>query len=164
MLSETELRKHLKWQSLNEIPKFPFKTFDQARMEILNGKYGIAVDNTKANAISSYVRTRLGVFFSLFLSWVPWLCVFVSIVLALALGRWGFLWGIVFSVIALLLANPYGFLKTLRKRFGIIGDIVLLVLVFVALRGSFSDNTLSFGLFTLFSLLVCCKPYLLPRK
>lgn len=150
MLNETELRKHLRWQSVDQIPKFPFRSFDQTRREILNGKFGIAVDNTKANAISSYVRTRAGIFTSLFLSWVPWLCVLVSVVLAVVFGKWGFLWGMLFSVIALLLANPFGFLKPFRKPFGAIADIILLALTFFALRILFSDNTLSFGLFSLF--------------
>ena len=103
---EAELRNTLHWQKVEDIPNFPWHTYREIKEKWDSNEISIRIDFTTANILSVRICGQGYKVWALLLSWIPFLGVAASVVLAIALKNPFWLLAIPIIIVAELGSNP----------------------------------------------------------
>lgn len=129
-VNEEKLRETVQWQSVADIPNFPFRTFQELKKAITTGRYSFSVDATAALNLQSLTNTMTAMAFNTFLIWAPYLIGLACLVAAFVTSQYGLLLGLPIALVTIFFANPYNPLRNLMTMAGIGGVLVFTFLLF----------------------------------
>lgn len=104
---QSRIEKELKWKRIEDIPELPAGNFAEVKQKASSGEFSVGIDFTTANELAAWMYGRRYATLFLFLTWVPYLAVLMSIVLAIAMKSSALLLGIPVIIVAELGSNPY---------------------------------------------------------
>jgi len=137
---EKSIQNNLKWSSIEDIPSFPLKSFSEVIQKIESNEFSLGIDYSTSNEVAKWLYGSVYTYFFLLFSSPPFIIAVLSIILAVALSNYWFLFGIPIGFIGQFVSNPYNPLKTF---FNIVALIAVFVLIWSVLSSSQSMIFLS---------------------
>jgi hypothetical protein len=110
---EDSLWKSAGVRSVSEVPDFPFPSHKDFVAAVLNGDAFVGIEYSAARDLAHVTKSPAASFALLALSWIPFLFIPASIVVAVVTGCWATLVGIPIALIGMALASPYNPLRHL---------------------------------------------------
>lgn len=98
-------------RSISELGDFPFPSHREFVAAIRNGDASIGIEYGAARELAHVTKSRTSSYALLALSWIPFLFIPASIIVAVITGRWATLVGIPIALIGMTLASPYNPLR-----------------------------------------------------
>jgi hypothetical protein len=130
---ESEISNELKWNNVENIPNFPMDSFTELQNAISNKTYSVGVDFTTANQLSSWIFGKVYTVLYFILTWVPYIVIAASIVLAIALNNYWMIIGIALAFFGMLFSNPY---NPAKSFWSFISVVIFCVFVYGVLNKS----------------------------
>jgi hypothetical protein len=102
---EERISKELKWGKVEDIPNFPLNSFYSLQQEVKESRFLVGIEPD----ISLELAPWFYGFFVVILGATPFIGVITSIVLSFIFSNYWLLFGVILSILAFLLSNPYNF-------------------------------------------------------
>ena len=127
---EARVRQFLKWNSVGEVPNFPFTSFEELQIGATNGTYTLGIDYTTSNNFAWSLYGFLYSFFFLFFATAPLLAIISSIICAFYLKSYVLFLGVPIPFFAWLFSNPYNLFRSAMSLIAfVIAGIALVLLI-----------------------------------
>ena len=123
---ESRIEPEVKWKRVQDIPDFPFSTFEDAVTKIKSGEYSTGLDFTASNMFARWLYGDAHKYFFLLLALTPFIAVLVSIGLSIWLNNYWLLFGALLGFLGQFTSNPYNPAKGLFNTL-----VTVLVALFV---------------------------------
>lgn len=98
-------------RSVSELPDFPFPNHKDFVAAVRNGDASVGIEYSAARDLAHLTKSPAASYALHALSWIPFLFIPTSIVIAIVTGRWATLVGIFTALIGMALASPYNPLR-----------------------------------------------------
>lgn len=98
-------------RSVSELPDFPFLSHNDFVTAVRNGDASVGIEYPAARDLAHVTKSPAASYALLALSWIPFLFIPASIVVAMVSGLWATLVGIPTALIGMALASPYNPLR-----------------------------------------------------
>lgn len=98
-------------RSVSELPDFPFPSHKDFVSAVRNGDASVGIEYPAARDLAHITKSPAASYALLALSWIPFLFIPASIIVAVVTGLWATLIGIPTALIGMFLATPYNPLR-----------------------------------------------------
>ena len=138
------------WESagvrvVSELPDFPFPSHKAFVAAVRNGDASVGIEYPAARDLAHVTKSPAAASYALLaLSWIPFLLIPASIVVAVVTGRWGTVVGIPTALIGMALASPYNPLRHVALLGSVASGAYCLIAAMVLTAGTWS--AFAFGL------------------
>ena len=123
---EEKIAPDLQWKKIEDIPNFPLSSFDEVKQKLKTSEFSVGIDFTTANELAKWLYGSRHKTFFLLLASTPIIVAINSLVLALVLGNFWLLFGVILGFAGQFLSNPYNPSKNFWKP--IVGMLFLVFL------------------------------------